>query len=366
MPGAGLRGRARPDGDGTVTVDVNPSNCVQCGAITAKGGRLTPPEGGSGPEYTLTLITRAGRPRRARDDPRPRPPDAAPSPRRTLGEQVCLKAELFQKTGSFKPRGVLNKLASLSAGRARARRDRDLRRKPRAGARLGRRGRGDRLPRRDVGSGRARRRSPRPAATARRSTSRRPSPTAAFDRLDALLAETGRTLVHPFDDPVVLAGAGTVALEILEDAPEVETIVVPVGGGGLVAGIAAAAPGPARVAVEPERSAAVHDGLAAGKPVPVVPDSIADGLSAPFAGETALEILRAHGVESVLVTEEEIEEGFRFLYERAKLAVRAGRPPSGVARAPRREARSSGPTGPSLSQEATSRPETASAILGRP
>ena len=145
-------------------------------------------------------------------------------------------------------------------------------------------------------------------------------PTAAFDRLNALLAETGRTLVHPFDDPVVLAGAGTVALELLEDAPDVETIVVPVGGGGLVGGIAAAAPDRRVIAVEPERSAAVHDGLAAGKSVPVVPDSIADGLSAPFAGETALEVLRAHDVESVLVTEEEIEQGFRFLYERAKLA----------------------------------------------
>ena len=99
-----------------------------------------------------------------------------------------------------------------------------------------------------------------------------------------------------------------------------ETILVPAGGGGLVAGIAAAAPDRRVVAVEPERSAAVHDGLAAGHSSPVTPDSIADGLSAPFAGETALAILRAHDVESVLVTEEEIEDAFRFLYARAKLA----------------------------------------------
>ena len=84
-------------------------------------------------------------------------------------------------------------------------------------------------------------------------------PAEAFERLDALIAETGRTLVHPFDDPVVIAGPGTVALELLEDVPEIETIVVPAGGGGLVAGIAAAAPDRRVIAVEPERSTAVHE-----------------------------------------------------------------------------------------------------------
>ena len=64
----------------------------------------------------------------------------------------------------------------------------------------------------------------------------------------------------------------------------------------------------------------MHDALAAGRPVPVTPVSIADGLSGPFAGENALAAIQAHGVESMLVTEEEIEEAFRFLYERAKLA----------------------------------------------
>jgi threonine dehydratase len=142
----------------------------------------------------------------------------------------------------------------------------------------------------------------------------------AFARLDEHIRQTGRTLVHPFDDPLVIAGQGTLALELLEDAPEIETIVVPAGGGGLVAGIAAAAPDRRVLAVEPEGSTAVHDALAAGRPVPVTPVSIADGLSGPFAGENALAVLHAHGVESVLVSEAEIEEAFRFLYERAKLA----------------------------------------------
>ena len=142
----------------------------------------------------------------------------------------------------------------------------------------------------------------------------------AFQRLDEHIRQTGRTLVHPFDDPQVMAGQGTLALELLEDAPDVETIVVPTGGGGLVAGISAAAPDRRVIAVEPEGSTAVHEALAAGKPVPVTPVSIADGLSGPFAGEHALATIQAHGVESVLVSEEEIEEAFRFLYERAKLA----------------------------------------------
>src|SRR5207253_4848184 len=83
----------------------------------------------------------------------------------------------------------------------------------------------------------------------------------AFTRLDELIESTGRTLVHPYDDPLVMAGQGTVGLETLEDAPEADVVLVPVGGGGLVSGIATAVKGmkpEARVvAVEPERSRAL-------------------------------------------------------------------------------------------------------------
>ena len=72
--------------------------------------------------------------------------------------------------------------------------------------------------------------------------------------------------------------------------------------------------------VEPEGSAALHSALAVGEPVDVTPTSIADGLNAPHAGRNALAIARQHVQEVVLVSEQEIEEGFRFLYERAKLA----------------------------------------------
>jgi threonine dehydratase len=144
-------------------------------------------------------------------------------------------------------------------------------------------------------------------------------PSTAFDRLHEVLEETGRTLVHPFDDPLVIAGQGTVGLELMEDAPDADVVVVPVGGGGLISGVATAVD--ARVvAVEPEGSDALRRGLAAGAPVTIEPRSIADGLSAPFAGENAIEICRERGVESVLVTEDEIEVGFRFVYGRTKLA----------------------------------------------
>ena len=142
-----------------------------------------------------------------------------------------------------------------------------------------------------------------------------------FERLTALREETGRVLVHPFDDPFVVAGQGTVGAEIGEDLPDVDVVVVPVGGGGLVSGIAAALPGRHVVAVEPELAPALHEGLAAGGPVRVDPRSVADGLNAPFAGALPLALCREHGVESVLVSEDEIEAGFRFLYERAKLAA---------------------------------------------
>ena len=144
-------------------------------------------------------------------------------------------------------------------------------------------------------------------------------PLTAFDRLEVLVAETGRTLVHGFDDPNVIVGHGTIALELEEDAPDADVIVVPAGGGGLVSGIAAAARGRV-VAVEPGGSRALHEGLRAGHPVTVHPQSIADGLSAPFAGENCIAVCQERGVESVLVSEEEIEAGFRFLYGRAKLA----------------------------------------------
>jgi threonine dehydratase len=242
---------------------------------------------------------------------------------REVGADVHLKAELLQRTGSFKPRGVFNKLATLS----------------------------DEEKRRGVISISAGNHAQALAyaaaaegidalvvmwrdASAQKITAARgygatvdteaPGSPEAFERLDELVRETGRTLVHPFDDPVVIAGQGTVGLEIVDDLPEVDVVLVQVGGGGLVSGIATAVkalrPDARVLAVEPELSAALHESLRAGRPVRVQPNSIADGLAGPFAGDHAVAICSALGVETVLVSEDELRAAFRFLYARAKLA----------------------------------------------
>ena len=245
---------------------------------------------------------------------------------RSLGPGRYLKAELFQRTGSFKARGALNRIRALSPDEREAGRDQRLGRESRPGAGVGGRHRETSMRCSSCGRARAPRRSMPPAATAPRSTWRRPGRARRSSGCDELREQTGRTFVHPFDDPVVIAGAGTVGLEILEDVPDVDTIVVACGGGGLVSGIAAACvPAGVRVvAVEPERSNALALGLAAGEPVPVTPETIADALTAPFTGGVPIEICGALGVDVVLVSEDEIREAFRFLYSRAKLAAEPG------------------------------------------
>jgi threonine dehydratase len=238
-----------------------------------------------------------------------------------FGGTAVLKGELFQKTGSFKTRGVLAKLASLSS-------------EERscgvvsisAGNHAAALAYGCAVEEIDCLVVTWEGASAQKIAAARGYGAtvdlEARDPGEAFDRLERLRAEEGRTLVHPFDDPLVQAGQGTVGLEILEDRPDVEVVVVPTGGGGLVSGIAAAIAGRARVvAVEPEASAALHLALEARESKRIVPESIADGLNAPFAGKNALAVCQAHEVESVLVSEDEIRAAFRFLYERAKLAA---------------------------------------------
>jgi threonine dehydratase len=243
----------------------------------------------------------------------------------TLGESfggaAFLKCELFQKTGSFKTRGVFTKLASLTA-EERACGVVSIS----AGNHAAALAYGCAVEGIDCRVVMWRDASAQKIAAARGYGASVDLEAAdaveAFERVERIQAAEGRTLVHPFDDPLVQAGQGTVGLELLEDRPDVEVVVVPTGGGGLVSGIAAAIGGHARVvAAEPELSPAVQVALEAGEPRRVVPESIADGLSAPFAGTNALAVCQEHGVESVLVSEDEIEEGFRFLYERAKLAA---------------------------------------------
>ena len=238
-----------------------------------------------------------------------------------LAPGLGLKAELFQHTGSFKARGVTNRIAALSA---------DERARGVAGASAGNHAialawgaaaEGLECVVYSWGSA-----SPfkldRARALGARIDVEAEDPSGAFARLEEHLAQTGATLVHPFDDPLVLAGQGTVGLEILEDVPRVDVVVVPVGGGGLIGGITAAvAPRGVRVVgVEPEGSPALVRALEAGTPVAVSPRTIAGGLDAPFAGALSLEICRNAGVAVVTVTDEQIEEAMRRLYADAKLA----------------------------------------------
>jgi threonine dehydratase len=243
----------------------------------------------------------------------------------TLG--AYLKAELFQKTGAFKVRGALNKIASLTE---------EERARGVATVSAGNAGQAVAWAAREEGID-ALIVTWRSADTAKVAAMRgygatvddsADGPGDAFDRLHAVLEETGRTLVHPFDDPLVIAGQGTIGLEFVEDGAVPDVVLAAAGGGGLVSGVAVAVkarnPAARVIAVEPEGSDALHAALEAGHPVPVTPRTAADALTGPFAGENCLAICRELGVESVLVTEEELAEAFRFLYARTKLACELG------------------------------------------
>jgi threonine dehydratase len=249
----------------------------------------------------------------------------------TLSEQLGIdarfKAELFQRTGSFKVRGALNKVSQLTDDeKARGIISISAGNHAQAVAWAAREAGVDALIVMWQGADALKVEATRGYGAD--IDQEADGPTVAFERLHELMEQTGRTLVHPFDEPAVIAGQGTVALEILEDGPVPDVVIVPAGGGGLVSGIATALkarrPDVRVIAVEPELSTALHDGLAAGHSVPVTPGSAADALSAPFAGETCIELCTALGVESVLVTEDDLCEGFRWLYARMKLACELG------------------------------------------
>ena len=144
-----------------------------------------------------------------------------------------------------------------------------------------------------------------------------------------LAKSTGRVIVHPFNDPAVQAGGGTVGLELVEQMASLDTVIVPVGGGGLVTGIAAAVkalvPGARVIGVEPELAPSVRRALDAGEVVPVeLGPTIADALKAPSA-LNSLEGCLTLVDNVVLVSEDELVERIEvFVYTRAKLACEAG------------------------------------------
>jgi threonine dehydratase len=283
----------------------------------------------------------------------------------TLGPRVFLKAELFQRTGSFKPRGVLNKLRSLSE---------EERARGLIGVSAGNHAQAvaycARLEGLDALLVMWATASPAKIEATRGYGAdvdlEAAGPETVFERLEELHAQTGRTFIHPFDDPFVIAGQGTVGLEIADDVPDVDVVVVPVGGGGLIAGIATALPNARIVGVEPRGSNALSAALAAGEPVPVEPRSIADGLNAPFAGRLPVQIASDRGIEIVLVEEGEIEAGMRFVYERAKLACEPAGAAGVAALLAGKVALEEGETVVAVVSGGNVSGETAAAILGRP
>ena len=147
---------------------------------------------------------------------------------------------------------------------------------------------------------------------------------AAFEASRQAAAADGVLAIHAYDGPRTLQGQGTVALELEEQEPDLDAVVVAVGGGGLIGGIAAWYAGTATrvVAVEPERCPALHHALAAGEPVPAPVGGVAaDALGASRVGERGFASCRAAGVESLLVTDEEILEARRHLWRELRIAA---------------------------------------------
>lgn len=240
-----------------------------------------------------------------------------------VGEGGWFKAENLQRSGSFKVRGAANALLQLNA---------DQRRQGVITLSAGNHGRALAHVARKLGI---------PCVVVIRDD----APLAKLDairregaelvlvamaewqvRLEAEQSRRGLHLVHPFDDPMVIAGQGTVGIEILEALPEVATVVVPVGGGGLISGVAIALKarrdGVRVIGVEPERAAVVSESLAAGHPVPPSHnDSVADGLAPPYTRALNLELIQQYVDEMRLVTDEAILDALRVVARDAKLVL---------------------------------------------
>lgn len=242
------------------------------------------------------------------------------------GSSLYLKLEMFQKTGSFKPRGVLNKMASLT--------DEE---KGRGVVSLSAGNHAQALAYAATMAGAP---SvivmPEGAVRAKVEATRGYGGEVVLTDQDLLKTaleiqrERGMTFVHPFDDLHTIAGTGTLGLELIEDVPQVDVVICGVGGGGLISGVAAALklqnPGIRVIGVEPEGAPGMTLALEKGEPVHMTTlDTVADGLAAPFVGQHNLDHVRAFVDDVIIVQDSQIVEGMRLLLERTKvLAEPAG------------------------------------------
>jgi len=232
---------------------------------------------------------------------------------RLLGREVRLKAENLQRTGSFKVRGAYNRISTLSA---------EQRAAGVVAASAGNHGQAVAWAAREVGAT-ARIFMPEDAPMAKVDATRQygaeviltgPALEESLDAACDYVAEHGATLVHPFEDEVVIAGQGTIGLEIGEQVDDVETVLIPIGGGGLSAGIALALRAVKRgvriVGVQAEGTLPGGSGY-----------TIADGIAVKRPGELTMTILDEVLDDKVAVNDEEISEAIVLLLERTKLVV---------------------------------------------
>jgi len=246
------------------------------------------------------------------------------------GARLWIKAEAFQKTGSFKVRGVFNRIALMSEQeRARGLITISAGNHAQAVAYAA-----------SVEGVHATVVMPAHASPAKVEASRAYGADVvlfgdvfgAFARMEELRAEHGYTLLHPFNDEGVIAGHGSVGLEILEDLPDVDIVMVPVGGGGLISGVAAAIklerPLVRVIGVEPEGAATMRAALDAGSVVRLDQImTIADGLAPPSAGEVTLAHVQRFVDDVVAVPDRDILRAMALIMTRTKLFVE----PSGAA-----------------------------------
>jgi threo-3-hydroxy-L-aspartate ammonia-lyase len=240
---------------------------------------------------------------------------------RTLGEQVVLKPENLQRAGAFKFRGAYNKISSLPRG------------SKVVAYSSGNHAQAVALASALLGAD-ATILMPEDAPASKLAATRGyGAKVVSYDRYTgdreeiaaSLADELGAEIVPPYDDPLIMAGQGTAALELIEDAGTVETLVVPVGGGGLIAGSAtiAKALGVRRVVgVEPEAGNDWQQSFAAGRIVAIdVPRTIADGLQTHAPGQLTWAVASALVDEIVTVTDAQLVDAMRFAFERLKLVI---------------------------------------------
>jgi len=237
-----------------------------------------------------------------------------------LGTNVYLKMELFQKTGSFKPRGAFNQMLA---------RKKDALEKGAVAISGGNFAQGAAYASRVLGVEIIvcmAEDTPKNYVDATRGYSATidfsPDFQAAFNRYYELV-DQGRTALHPFDNHYQISGAGTVALEIFEDLPEITDLVISIGGGGLISGNTVAIKGlkpEVRVwGVETEGAATMKSAMDAGKVVNITPTSISKTLGAPFVAQDALTIAQEHLEELLIVSDRQAIEAQQLILERTKV-----------------------------------------------